>query len=716
MFRKTTSTRFLSGALALTMLLSLKTPFVSAKAQNTPTVAKPTAATVKSTLTQYNINTKFDDASKTFTSTETVNFTNTYGESVSSLVFHLYADSYGSIETIPDLGRKKEKLEKDEIGDITITKVTINNKEMIFTQDNQILKITPTSYIKPNENINIEINFTLKLPMTQSRLGYYNNVYAATNWYPILSIYDARTNEWDENPFNPTGESNYSDIANYNVSINVPDKMVLASTGTTKSSKNVEKATKTYNIIAENVRDFVFIMSPDFKVITKKYDDITVNNFYLEDKNNAEESSMRAEELLDLGINSLKFFSDTFGKYPYKEFDIVESYVQGFAMEYPQLIQMGKYSPNYSGDIDFMEEAIVHEVGHQWWYVTVGNNEFKDSFLDESLTAFSTAYYFEKIYGKYSSRGITIGLRSKIDLLKGGSTPINVPVNQITIREFGKLFYGMGALVFENLRQKVGEEQFLKIIRTYYAENTLKNATLDGLLRVIEEVAGKEAREQVQSDVNSKDFNPKNLELNDSELEELKKINAEKTKGFRDQNKEWLMYFAQENKNNFASFFIQALENYDIYLIKPSNCEMSEDNKKIFENTVNILKMTLESGYGLNVTVKEDKDLTDEELKEKSLIFIGNASENTALKSVTDRLLIDFSKDEINFSDITIKNKDISGMLITDASKNKNNSVLVILGLDKIKNFTMLNGADFYDKQFILNFGNKVLKGDYDTK
>jgi len=492
--------------------------------------------------------------------------------------------------------------------------------------------------------------------------------------------------------------------------------MVLASTGTTKSSKNIEKATKTYNIIAENVRDFVFIMSPDFKVITKKYDDITVNNFYLEDKNNAEESSMRAEELLDLGINSLEFFSDTFGKYPYKEFDIVESYVQGFAMEYPQLIQMGKYSPNYSGDIDFIEEAIVHEVGHQWWYVTVGNNEFKDSFLDESLTAFSTAYYFEKVYGKYSSRGITIGLRSKIDLFKGGSTPINVSVDQIKIREFGKLFYGMGALVFENLRQKVGEEQFLKIIRTYYAENTLKNATLDGLLRVIEEVAGKEAREQVQSDVNSKDFNPKNLALNDSELEELKKINAEKTKGFRDQNKEWLMYFAQENKNNFASFFIQALENYDIYLIKPSNCEMSEDNKKIFENTVNILKMTLESGYGLSVTVKEDKDLTDEELKEKSLIFIGNTSENTALKSVTDKLLIDFSKDEINFSDITIKNKDISGMLITDASKNKNNSVLVILGLDKVKNFTMLNGADFYDKQFILNFGNKVLKGDYDTK
>jgi hypothetical protein len=717
MFTKKSHTRFLSGALALTMLLSFKSPFVFAKAQVTPKVSKPAVTTVKSNLTQYNINTKFDDAIKTFTSTETVNFTNTYGENLTSLAFHLYADSYNSAKTMPDLGREKESLKKDEIGNIIITKVTIDNKEMKFTQNNQILKIKPTTCIKPKQSINVQINFKLKLPMSQNRLGYFNNVYSVTNWYPIISIYDTKTDKWDENPFHPTGESNYSDISNYNVSINVPDNMILASTGITKSSKKAEKVTKTYTITAENVRDFAFIMSPNFKVMTKKCGDITVNSFYLNDEDYAEESSKRAEELLDLSIDSLKFFSDTFGNYPYKEFDTVETYVEGFAMEYPQLIQMGKYYPKSDDDITFLEEATVHEVGHQWWYVTVGNNEFKNSFLDESLTAFSTAYYFEKKYGKYSSAGITVGLRAKIDIFKGCSTAINVPVDQIKNNEWGKLVYGMGALVFENLRQKVGEQEFLKIIKTYYAKNTLKNATLEGLLSVINEIGGKEAKDQVLSDINSKNFNPKNLALTKSELDVLWKANAKKTKPQREATKQWIMNFTQKNENNFASFFVKALDNYDVYLIKPSNCKMSKATKKIFDNNLDMLKMTLKGGFALNIIIKEDKDLTKKELKEKSLIFLGDSTENTALKSAIDKFPIGFSKDEITFNDVTIKNKNISGMLVADASKNKNNNVLIILGLDKIKDFNMLtSNYDLYDKQFALYFGNKMLTGDYDTK
>jgi hypothetical protein len=618
---------------------------------------------------------------------------------------------------------KKEKLEKDEIGDITITNVTVDNKKIEFTQANQILKIKPTAAIKTNQIINIKIDFTLKLPITQNRLGYFNNVYSVTNWYPIISIYDTHTNKWDENPFHPIAESNYSDIANYNVSINVPDNMVLASTGITNSNKRAEKTTKTYNITAENVRDFVFIMSPNFKVITKVCDGITINSFYLQDDNytsdkdgietNTNDAKKRAEELLDLSIDTLKFFGENFGKYPYKELDTVETYIQGFAMEYPQLIQMGKYYPSYGSFINFTEESTVHEIGHQWWYVTVGNNEFKDTFLDESLTAFSTAYYFEKKYGKYSSAGIAVSLRNNIDMFIGSSTPINIPVDQIKVNDFGKLFYSMGALVFENLRQKVGEETFLKIIKTYYERNTFKNATLDDLLSVIEQIGGKEAKDQVLSDINSKDFNPTHLALSNLELDEMKK---ETDKQYRLQIKQGLEYYKDVNKNNFASFFIKALDNSDVYLVKPSNRIMSEEAKTTLDNTIDMLKMRFENQFALNVIVKEDKDLTEQELKENCLIFIGNSMENTSLKLVIDKLPIDFSKDKIEFNDVTIKNKDISGMLISDTSKNKHSIVLVFLGLDKINDFTMLNGDDFYDKQFILYFGDKVLKGDYDPK
>ncbi|HCQ90366.1 MAG TPA: hypothetical protein DIU45_12300, partial [Clostridium sp.] len=274
MFERKFFKQILSSILVLVMLLSFNSSLVFAmtELQLSNDKLKSSVTNIESNLTQYDINVKFDEPNKTFTATESVKFTNTYGKDLKSLVFHLYADSYESVETMPSMSIQKEKLEEEEIGDINITKVTVGNKEMKFTQDNQILKIIPTAAIKPNEVVDIKINFTLKLPMGQSRLGYYNNVYSVTNWYPIISIYDVGTDTWDENPFHPVGESNYSDIANYKVSINVPGNMELASTGITKSSEDEKDGTKIYDIIAEKVRDFTFIMSPEFKVITKEVD------------------------------------------------------------------------------------------------------------------------------------------------------------------------------------------------------------------------------------------------------------------------------------------------------------------------------------------------------------------------------------------------------------------------------------------------------------
>ncbi len=710
MFERKFFKQILSSILVLVMLLSFNSSLVFAmtELQLSNDKLKSSVTNIESNLTQYDINVKFDEPNKTFTATESVKFTNTYGKDLKSLVFHLYADSYGSVETMPSMSIQKEKLEEEEIGDINITKVTVGNKEMKFTQDNQILKIIPTAAIKPNEVVDIKINFTLKLPMGQSRLGYYNNVYSVTNWYPIISIYDVGTDTWDENPFHPVGESNYSDIANYKVSINVPGNMELASTGITKSSKDEKDGTKIYDIIAEKVRDFTFIMSPEFKVITKEVDGITVNSFYIYDGN--ENTTKTAEELLNLTIDALSFFGKNFGKYPYKEFDTVETYVQGFAMEYPQLIQMGKYN----GNPELTAGTMVHEIAHQWWYVTVGNNEFKNPFLDESLTAFSTAYYFEKTQGKYSEQGVVLGLRELMDYAKDISSPINSSVDKINPEEWGKTVYIMGALVFEDLRQTLGEEKFLEIIRTYYTENSLKNATLDSLLDVTERVGGKEAKNRVLSNINSKDFYPENLKLNESELAELREMKKESSKETREQIKQVIEYLRKEGKDNFGAFFVQALNDYDVYLVKPSKANIAKENMDKFNSMVNTVKINLENGFGLNVIVKEDKDITENELKEKSLIFIGDNNENTALSSLMDKLPIDFSKEEIKFSGITIENKNITGMLVGNTPKNKNNNVLIFLGIDKLESFSLLNGADLYDKQFILNFNDKILKGNYD--
>ena len=81
-----------------------------------------------------------------------------------------------------------------------------------------------------------------------------------TQYYQYMMM---KLDSWDENPYNPIGESNYSHISNYNIKLIVPKDIVVAPTGTIV--EEIEDGDeKIVNIKAENVRDFVIIMSPKF--------------------------------------------------------------------------------------------------------------------------------------------------------------------------------------------------------------------------------------------------------------------------------------------------------------------------------------------------------------------------------------------------------------------------------------------------------------------
>jgi hypothetical protein len=165
---------------------------------------------------------KFDVSTKTLAGKEDVTIKNISGKDLKNLVFHLYADSYNKKETMPAFSyRGKDTLTEAQKGDITITKVTINSKEIKFTQDDQLLKMNLDNPSKNDEELKVSIEFKLKMPTGTNRLGYMNEVYSLTNWYPILCMYDPNEDKWDENAFNVIGESNYSDVSDYNVNLKV---------------------------------------------------------------------------------------------------------------------------------------------------------------------------------------------------------------------------------------------------------------------------------------------------------------------------------------------------------------------------------------------------------------------------------------------------------------------------------------------------------------
>lgn len=467
----------------------------------------------------------FDNKGKKLEGYEVVKFNNKYTEELKELVFHLYPDAYNSSGTMTAIGQNSNTrtLKDEEKGDIEIKSVIVNGVKQQFTQDNQALKINLDKKVGKGEARDITIEFELKIPKGNDRLGYGDGLeqFSLTNWYPILAIYNDKEKKWDDRPFYPIGESNYSDCSDYEVVVTTPKEMVLVATGINNEEK-IDGNKKIYKFTESNVRDFVFFGSTSYKVVSKEVDGVKINSYYLKNESTA-------KRMLNIAADSLVFYSKTFGAYPYKEFDIVESYLAGGAMEYPTVIQMGLYRAlpeNFDPKrTNFLDEAVAHETAHQWWYSTVGNNEFEEPILDEAFTAYSTALFFEKKYGENNSLGVKAAFLKTDDYSKD-LLPIYRPSDKLDWRTWGITVYKLGPVVLEDFRRMVGEENFLEVFRTYYDRFKFKNATLDGFLKVVEEKCGKDKSDYLRDAFTSKDYNYDKYKLNNEEIEMIRKANG----------------------------------------------------------------------------------------------------------------------------------------------------------------------------------------------
>lgn len=464
-------------------------------------VVKPVSSTIhkikKSSLerTRYDMDLTLNDENKTITGHEVVKLKNNYGVDLKQIVFHLYADSYNSADTMPDVGKKRSEVTKEELGDINISSVKTSEGVKKYTQDKEVLKITLKKPLKKDEETEVNIAFKLKIPEGKQRLGYFQNVISVTNWYPILSIYDKKSGTFDENPFCPVGESNYSESSDYKVNITVPKGMILATTGV-KASENKSGSQDKYTFEAKNNRDFDMFMSKDYKVVTSEIDGIKVNSYYFDYES-------AAKRMLNLACDTIKFFDSKIGKYPFTEYNIAETYLNGGDMEYPTITQMSDYgnmNETYNDrNLGQFDDAIIHETLHQWWYSTVGNNEFKESFLDESLATYFTAYFMSAKFGGSALYGVE-SLRpindNRFEEYLKECEPITRSVDKFkSLEEYEGAIYTQAPIIIEQFRQKVGDEKFIDIFKEYYEKYEFKIGTMDNFYNVVEEQCGKDNEE-----------------------------------------------------------------------------------------------------------------------------------------------------------------------------------------------------------------------------
>lgn len=436
--------------------------------------------------TVYTIECELDG--NTLNGEERVDFYNFTENAISELKFNLFGNAFregAEYSAISPQYTAQAYPEGINYGDIQINSVECEGEDVNFTVggvDKNILIVPLEREVFPEERILVDIEFTLSLARVVARTGINANTVNLANFYPILCGIDK--DGFYECVYYTSGDPFFSDCADYNVTFTCDSNYVVASSGKLVSSCEEDgKTSRNYQI--QSARSFAFVLSPKFESITDGSTGTEITYYYYDDKNPL--SSM------EYAVKSLKFFSETYGEYPYPTYAVVQTeFVQG-GMEYPALVMIS----------DSLEEAaygevIVHETAHQWWQTAVGNNEIEYGFLDEGLAEYSVVAFYER-YSEYGMKreNMVLSAEHTYKVFCSVSDKIFGKVNTVMLRslkdfsseyEYVNMAYIKPCIMYEYLRKTTGDEAFFKGLRRYYENYKFKNATPDDLVGAFEKV------------------------------------------------------------------------------------------------------------------------------------------------------------------------------------------------------------------------------------
>ena len=400
-------------------------------------------------------------------------FYNNQETALSSLSFNLYGNAYREGAEYPPLTASNASAYYNgkSYGQMEILSVSPCKGWEVGGEDENILRVELSEEVFPEESACITVEYRLTLAEVEHRTGVAKRSVNLGNFYPVLCAYGEGKGFY-ECVYSSNGDPFYSECADYDVTLKTDEKYVAASSGQTVSAAR-EGLFVTYRYKLENARDFALVLGEEYEVYQTQADGVQILYCAYDGEN--------AEETLQILSECITYFSDTFGDFPYKTYTAVQTGFCFGGMEYPGLV----YLSDALSREDLLYTA-VHETAHQWWYAAVGNNECEYAFLDEGLAEYSCYLFFSEYDGygisaadrlkmAHSACNALVSVQEKV--FGEADTSMNRPLSEYGAYEYVVIAYDKGMLLFDALRDAVGERSFFSSLKRYYKQNEGKIAT-----------------------------------------------------------------------------------------------------------------------------------------------------------------------------------------------------------------------------------------------
>jgi len=483
----------------------------------------------------YEIHVALNDTAHSLSANITIEYTNNSPQTLDYLMFHLWPNAYKNENTalgqqFLDMGETDFYYADDSLrGFIDSLDFLVNGKSIKWslTEENiDIAKLILNQPLKPGEIISITTPFYVKIPSAEfSRLGHTDQAYFITQWYPKPAVYDR--NGWNAFPYLNQGEF-YSEFGSFDVYITLPKNYVVGATGDfvdcveeeewldsiaevgkwkTRYSDDLEfpksdSISKTLHYHQDHVHDFAWFADKRFNVLKGEVE--------LKSGHKVTTWAMFTNEEVDIWTKSttylkrsIKFYSQQVGEYPYNQVTAVQGTLSaGAGMEYPNITIIG-----VSGDAKSLDNVIMHEVGHNWFYGMLGFNERAHPWMDEGLNTYIESLYMEKYYPNESLAdgmfGINLFNAKNYDRIYEYYLPnlmqwrrnlnqsLSLPAQDFTAMNYGIVVYQKTALIFRYLQAYLGEKKARITMRQFFAEWQYKHPQPKDMKAFYEKETGK---------------------------------------------------------------------------------------------------------------------------------------------------------------------------------------------------------------------------------
>lgn len=462
----------------------------------------------------YKIKATIDEGSDIVGGEEHLTYYNNSPDTLYFVYFNLYQNAFQPGSYLDDLQRHNDvkpkygRYEKKQEGTL-IDKIESNDEPLRTQLDNTVMKVFLTRPLAPNQSVTFDINFRtfFDAGSTRRRMKKYKAYgfthYNGCQWYPKICVYD-RKSGWNTDQH--LNREFYGDYGSFDVELTFASNYVVEATGVLQNEKEVlpdtlkaklnirnfkdkkweEKPsvitpfkkgeTKTWIYHADNVHDFAWTADPTYRIIDTMWNGVRCVGICQEPHAAGWQNSA------EYCARIVKCYSQSFGMFEWPKMVVADA---ADGMEYPMITMDAGRDPGY-------HSLLAHEVGHNWFYGMLGNNETYRAMMDEGFTQFLTIWGIEHIdkdssfdkpsrnkYVRYfSERAHTRDARAYLGYLRDATMHTDEPINTHSDGFNGALGQGGGyglvynktATMLYNLQYVLGDSVFQAAMRHYVAQ------------------------------------------------------------------------------------------------------------------------------------------------------------------------------------------------------------------------------------------------------